>query len=105
MKTKASVRITISCSLYETCKKLIASIGSASSNGLLLAASLSKLGGRAGGCSVERMPQANGFEDGGRRSVLCDGREGSSTMTSGPFRYFNREEWALLRSNTPLSLS
>jgi type I pantothenate kinase len=26
-------------------------------------------------------------------------------MTSGPFRYFNREEWALLRSNTPLSLS
>jgi pantothenate kinase len=26
-------------------------------------------------------------------------------MTSSPFRYFNREEWAALRSNTPLSLS
>jgi type I pantothenate kinase len=26
-------------------------------------------------------------------------------MTSSPFRYFNREEWASLRSNTPLSLS
>src|SRR5258708_4330983 len=24
---------------------------------------------------------------------------------TGPFRYFTREEWALLRSNTPLSLS
>ena len=26
-------------------------------------------------------------------------------MTSSPFRYFNRDEWASLRSNTPLSLS
>ena len=26
-------------------------------------------------------------------------------MTSSPFRYLNREEWASLRSNTPLSLS
>ena len=26
-------------------------------------------------------------------------------MNSGPFRYFTREEWASLRSHTPLSLS